>query len=665
MAVPYIFANTPGGASIPLSELDADFAYIENQIATIVGTTGPTGPTGPTGAASTVPGPTGYTGYTGYTGPTGYTGYTGPTGYTGYTGQTGPTGYTGPTGATGALANLQTVANMAALMLLAVNTSYNVIVNGYYSNGDGGEGYFYPVTGYPAGTFVNNGGTIVVPTVGVTDGSAAWLRVGVNASTQKWNAGPLSIKFFGAVANGSHDDTSAIQATINYAATLSSATVFFPEGICLITSQITIPNGYIDLKGVGSGTKINFAPTANGTCFLFDYVVAGVGQTAFYNGISDMIFYSNDTTYTKTAIKIIDASNFKFERIMTVYPHWFGGTGSVFLHILGREMLSVIGLAAFANRPILISPIPAPHSSVNIGADHYHFMNMYLAGPIVEPGGNFPLIEIEDATYVSNLTIDGYNAFIAGSYGVYYNNTSSAINPNKNISISNIRWEQEPALNGYLVYWNSGPVQTQNISIRNLYGALSSNYIYARNANNFEIQNCYYTGALIAINMDSSCRNGTISQFSTNNTSAIYSLSAVSLTGSYLSGGNVVSLEPNASPGSGMAQKWNPSNNLGFSQLEPQAFTIPANTIITFSGANLSALIMIYSTAGVSSVMGVNGSFNSTRLLAASDSGWFGTSLGASNFNIYWDGVSSTYKMQNNTAFSSTFYVTSMGAGDR
>ena len=30
-AVPYIFANTPGGASIPLSYLDADFAAVNNK----------------------------------------------------------------------------------------------------------------------------------------------------------------------------------------------------------------------------------------------------------------------------------------------------------------------------------------------------------------------------------------------------------------------------------------------------------------------------------------------------------------------------------------------------------------------------------------------------------------------------------------------------------
>jgi len=68
--VPYTFANTPGGASIPLAELDANFAAIGVQ----TGPTGPTGPVGPQGAPSNVTGPTGYTGAIGATGATGPTG---------------------------------------------------------------------------------------------------------------------------------------------------------------------------------------------------------------------------------------------------------------------------------------------------------------------------------------------------------------------------------------------------------------------------------------------------------------------------------------------------------------------------------------------------------------------------------------------------------------
>ena len=105
--VPYTFADTPNGQTIPLSYLDDNFSYIETQLESGgIGTTGPTGPTGAAGAASNVTGPTGSTGPTGAgtTGPTGPTGAdstvvgpTGPTG-TGPTGPTGPTGIVGPTG---------------------------------------------------------------------------------------------------------------------------------------------------------------------------------------------------------------------------------------------------------------------------------------------------------------------------------------------------------------------------------------------------------------------------------------------------------------------------------------------------------------------------------------------------------------------------------------
>lgn len=202
MPVPYIFANTPGGASIPLSELDDNFAYV------LANTTGPTGPTGPTGAPSTV---------------------------------TGPTGYTGPTGA---VASLVTAADVAALRALAVSTSYNVLLNGYYANGDGGGGQFYGVTGAAAGTYVENGGTVILPTGG--NGSSAWLRI---------IDGPINIRWFGATGDGVTDDYTAIQAAINYAqvatitltsAALSKPAVYIPVGIfnyatsLLISSELGI-----------------------------------------------------------------------------------------------------------------------------------------------------------------------------------------------------------------------------------------------------------------------------------------------------------------------------------------------------------------------------------------------------------------------------------------
>lgn len=103
--VPYTFANTPNGNTIPLAYLDDNFAYIETQLESGgIGTTGPTGPTGANGAAGAA-GPTGPTGINGTNGPTGPTGANGTNGPTGPTGDTGPTGSPGtpggPTGPTG------------------------------------------------------------------------------------------------------------------------------------------------------------------------------------------------------------------------------------------------------------------------------------------------------------------------------------------------------------------------------------------------------------------------------------------------------------------------------------------------------------------------------------------------------------------------------------
>lgn len=150
-------------------------------------------------------------GATGPTGATGGTGPTGPTGSTGNAGPTGPTGSTGATGPTGSNASIVTAANIAALRALTPSTSYNVLVEGYYTNGDGGNGEFYGVTGAASGTYVENGGTIILPTGG--NGSSAWLRI-IN--------GPIDIKWFGAVGDGSSHPLS------EYFASAAAARVVYP-----------------------------------------------------------------------------------------------------------------------------------------------------------------------------------------------------------------------------------------------------------------------------------------------------------------------------------------------------------------------------------------------------------------------------------------------------
>jgi len=213
MPVPYTFQNIPGGGKIPLSELDANFSYIESQIATTPGPIGPTGatgaqgpmgytgptgpsgtgPTGPTGAASTVAGPTGPSG----TGPTGATGPTGSTGPTG-AGPTGPTGATGPTG------------------------SGTPTLNAYSVVGNTG-----PTAATGANTLMNN---ILV--------SSSLTGASTYRSLTNRFASQANVYDFGAVGDGTTNDASAIQAAID--SLVNGGTVYFPPGKFYIGANIYV-----------------------------------------------------------------------------------------------------------------------------------------------------------------------------------------------------------------------------------------------------------------------------------------------------------------------------------------------------------------------------------------------------------------------------------------
>lgn len=462
----------------------------------------------------------------------------------------------------------------------------------------------------------------------------------------------VSVKDFGAVGDGVADDTAAIQAAIN--STAGPIAVYLPTGVYKVTSTITIAKDRVKLYGDGTGTRINFVPTANATCFLFD---KGVGQS-FQHIMRDITFYSTDTTYTKTAIKVVNIGNCLFDNVQTMFPHWFGN-GSTFLHILGRDTTSFRKLLAFADKPIRISPIPAPHVAANIGIDHFHFQDCYLGNSI---SAN-PLITIDDDVLVSDVTFDGYQAWVGGSHGLYWNDTSST-QISYALTLNNVRHEQLIGTTGWAVYINRTGATLQNLNIKNMQCTTEGNGVYLRQTLYSVLDNVIYPGSQTACNIDSSNSFCQINLIAPDN-AAVISVSAQRLAGKTLSGGNVIEYLSSAPSGSGLTQRLNPSATLGFSQLEPQTFTVNASSTIDFSTNAAASLVFIYGNLNVSAVMAVNGLSNSTRLLVQSDSGWFGTSAGAANYNLYWDAGTSRYKLQNNTASNATFHVQTMGRGER
>ncbi|NDC49350.1 MAG: hypothetical protein EBZ61_09805 [Micrococcales bacterium] len=92
------------------------------------------------------------------------------------------------------------------------------------------------------------------------------------------NGAPVNVKDFGAVGNGVANDTAALQAAIDFAAT-NGQTLYFPYGTYLITSTLDIRNKKISWVGDNYYTN---ATTIQGNFDAFLVNGAGVAPSTYY-----------------------------------------------------------------------------------------------------------------------------------------------------------------------------------------------------------------------------------------------------------------------------------------------------------------------------------------------------------------------------------------------
>lgn len=150
---------------------------------------------------------------------------------------------------TSANAGITSVQTINALRHKSVDTFGVVLVEGYYVAGDGGGGNFYGVEGAAPGYYIDNGGTIIVPTGG--DGSSAWLRTPFESMT---------LAQFGAKGDGTTDDTARFQAALNAAG--NNMTVYLQGTVGSIfycASSFTVSIG-VTLAGLGWLNESGFNP---------------------------------------------------------------------------------------------------------------------------------------------------------------------------------------------------------------------------------------------------------------------------------------------------------------------------------------------------------------------------------------------------------------------
>lgn len=118
---------------------------------------------------------------------------------------------------------------------------------------------------------------------------------------------------YGAIGDGVHDDTAAIQAAIDAAS--SSQSVMFPPGIFLITSTINLD---IAIRLVGSGRTVSTIKWGGGTNYSAMINVTGPSGSVLVGvGVCDLGFDGQDASNGPTALFLgSNQTNGTFERLL-------------------------------------------------------------------------------------------------------------------------------------------------------------------------------------------------------------------------------------------------------------------------------------------------------------------------------------------------------------
>jgi hypothetical protein len=445
----------------------------------------------------------------------------------------------------------------------------------------------------------------------------------------------VSVKDFGAVGDGVADDTAAIQAAINSFASGRGA-VYIPPGTYKVTSTITVAQDRIHLVGAGSwATQLLFSPTANGSCLK----LSKGASVLFQGSVKGICFFSNDSTYTKSALEIVDVSGYNIEDIVVGGSvvsggsnFWSGGAaGSRGIWVKGREAIRVDRIYAYADKPIEISA--NPNNSISI--DHAYFTNCYLGA------NNFACVSINDGVNLTNVSFDGYQAWVLGAYGLYWvDSTTTGVS--QTLSLFNVRTEQGTNSSAYSVYISHNS-NLQSFTIENSQLDSARNGIYLRKVERASIYNVLdgsSSGTHTILNVDSTVKEIDIRNCYWN-TGAVASLT----------GQNVVF----SSQGPIAAAL--PSTALYTSVTDPMTITRAANTGYEISLANnavaslgpieTAGMLTVVDSEYLSAIFNLRGSYAATTEVSDPSGVFSATAGGASTTNIYWSSANNRYEIQN------------------
>lgn len=460
---------------------------------------------------------------------------------------------------------------------------------------------------------------------------------GVARTVQSKLRDVLSVKDFGAVGNGVADDTAEIQAAID-AVSSAGGLVYLPRSVYLTTSTLLISQQGTHFAGEGvQAAFIKFNPTANDTCIEFENGSSTINRFS----LTGLSFISADTSFVKTIVNVIDGVSYVLANLSCTT--WTDATDScIGIKINGREAGSIRDIIFNCDRPIVIGPIEAPHTPSGIGCDHHNFHNLDLLTD------TNPIIEIETGTIVSQVSFTGYQAWVHGTYGLYWVDTTS-VGVSNGLILENVR--NEGVDNEFVHIEHNTTLQSLRIK-----GGTNTKGFYLRNVDNFHLDSFYFSGTGLAIDVDATVKR-------------ISGVNCFWQAGSTanLVGQNLISASPKNPSTGALAPNFiydEASNATKITTIGPVVesynVTLADAGEHTFAGA-AAAMIFISDDGDATAQFATKGGVAGT--VEISDwAGLYSVAKGTgTSANIYAE--SGVYKLQNNRGAELTFSVTIVGNG--
>lgn len=458
--------------------------------------------------------------------------------------------------------------------------------------------------------------------------------------------GIRDIELMGADPTGVTDATSIIQAALT--AAIGGGVVQLPYGTFKITSTLTVGER-VHLRGAGKyATKLVFAPSANDTAIEIVNGSSIVNQ----GSVMDLTLYSDDSTYTKIGIDVIDANSYSIERVtiggsvaVSGTSYW-SGSSSIGIRTRGRQSVSIRDVDMAADRPLVIAT--NPNSSISI--DHFNFHNLYLIA-----NAN-PCIELLTGVNLTQVSFTGFQALVKGTAGLKWSDTTTSI-VSTGLRIENARTEQGTSATDYTVdiSHNTG---LQDLILDGIACDDARKGVKLRNCSSVSLRNHRHVGTTEALNVDSTVKR-------INASNCFWQASATAT----VSGQRYVRsapLNPNTGPlppdfymdesANGDRNEWHDG------VISATPITLANDGTAAIGGTSTTAFVAVIGKNDGCALFFLNGSAHTVNEISDPGSIFSTTATTGSSTNVYWSAGNSRYEIENKRGSSLDYVVIPLGS---